>query len=411
MTDLSFSPTNRTEVDCSPGDELHILILPSFYHDPEKPILGIFFKDQAAALQQAGVKVRIVYQEGRRLQALRLSALPQNHFQVKTRSEDGLLTMRQHGWNTLAQTTRGGLLWAWLTQRLVRRYVQQFGKPDIIHAHNTLWAGYAARKAAHEHGVPYLVTEHSTAFPTQAVPRSAQRYVREVLRDASEVITVSQALARAMQNYLAGRQAVVVPNVVHTDYFTLPPVEPAPRPFQFLTVAKLFPKKGIHVLLRAFAHRFRHEPEANLCIAGEGPLRQELEALRNELELQSNVRFLGELSREEVRLAMWRSHAFVLPSLHETFGVVVIEALATGLPVIATRCGGPEEILTSQTGLLLESGDENGLVNALDYMWDHSAEYSRQALRDHAVRYYGPATIAATLKNIYSDLICRNKVD
>src|SRR6266487_318289 len=139
----------------------HVLFLPSFYSDPDKPLLGSFFKEQAQAVRKAGLTVGVAYVEPRRLRALRIGALKENHGQITSCEEDGLPTTRLRGWNPLLQSVPGGLVWSLATRFLVGRYVMRFGRPDVIHAHNAHWAGFAAYQIWRRSGIPYVVTEHS----------------------------------------------------------------------------------------------------------------------------------------------------------------------------------------------------------------------------------------------------------
>ena len=103
---------------------------------------------------------------------------------------------------------------------------------------------------------------------------------------------------------------------------------------------------------------------------------------------------------------MWRANCFVLPSYAENFGVVLIEALATGLPVISTRCGGPEDIISGSVGILLEPGDERGLADALLAMRERPAPCDK-AVREYAVGRYGYSAVGPQLRDFYCRLLER----
>lgn len=382
---------------------MHVLILPSFYTDTEKPVVGAFFKEQALALHKMGTEVHIAYVEPRRLRALSRYRIIENHFQITFSEEDGLPTMRMRGWNPLMQTVPGALVWSLLTERLIDCYVKRFGAPDLIHAHNSLWAGYAASKVKKRYDIPYVVTEHSTGIAANAIPNLAKSFVRRTFSDANAIVSVSRGLANAMKPYCGGKDVIVVPNVVQTDYFSLSPNRSQTPPFIFLGIANLVERKGFHVLIKAFAKRFKNKHNVRLEIGGDGPQRRNLEVLCKTLGIEDNVSFLGALSREQVREAMWRAHAFVLPSFLETFGVVLIEAMSTGLPVIATNCGGPEYIVNPKVGVLINPGDEIGLGDALQWMLDKSRFLYRD-IREHTISHYGEPTVATSLQNIYQEI-------
>ena len=295
----------------------------------------------------------------------------------------------------------------WLVQsaKLVNEYTRLYGKPDLIHAHSNIWGGIAANRAAHSLAVPYIVTEHSSLFARSRLPFWQKKEISLVLQRASAVITVSDSLRRLLIDYLPHGQIDVVPNMVDTDLFCLPEVSRKTDLFVFLTVALLNYNKGIHLLLRAFARKFMKVAGVELWIGGDGPQRRYLERLATELRIAGQVRFLGVLSREKVRDYMWQANAFVLPSYYETFGVVVIEAMSTGLPVIGTRCGGPEEIITPQSGRLVPTGDIEGLADAMQLLREEYSCYSADEISRAAAERYGTTAVVDQLMNIYSRIL------
>ena len=131
--------------------------------------------------------------------------------------------------------------------------------------------------------------------------------------------------------------------------------------------------------MRAFAAAFRNgPPRVTLDIGGDGPQRRELESLAHNLGVADRVHFLGSLSQRQVKEALWRSNFFVLPSFVETFGVVFIEAMATGLPVIGTRCGGPDDFILADVGMLIEPGDVENLSQALISAYKNYSYYKKR---------------------------------
>ncbi len=187
---------------------------------------------------------------------------------------------------------------------------------------------------------------------------------------------------------------------VDDHYWVPPPTSGTASPFTFFVQAHLSRRKGIDILIRAFGSKFRADTSVRLVIGGGGVIQPELEVLVRALGVESQVTFLGAIPRDAVRQAMWNANCFVLPSLAENFGVVLIEALATGLPIISTRCGGPEDIITSEVGVLLQPGDEHGLADALAVTRSGPA-YDSDALSAYAASRYGYATVGAHLRDLY----------
>lgn len=384
--------------------QLHVLFLPSFYDDPDKPVVGSFFKEQALAMSSIGVKVGLVYYEPRSLRAFSFSKLKESYFQTTSSNENGLTTVRLHGWNPYLQSSVGGLVWSLFTEHLVKLYISTNGRPDIIHAHNAVWAGYAASRINKRLGIPYVVTEHSGGFLSGNISGFQMRMARSVYSAASEVIAVSTTLANSLDILLMGRSRKIVPNCVDMKYFSLPVYPRKYSPFSFLMVARLTENKGVDVLLEAFAMRFRDEPDVYLRIGGDGPKMQDLVKLTLHLGVQDKVTFLGELHREGVRDAMWDSNVLIVSSFHETFGIVLIEAMATGIPVIATRCGGPNDIVTNKTGILVDIGNIRELAVAMDKLRNENVGSSAE-LRNYVNDSFSSSRVAGSIKNIYENCL------
>jgi glycosyltransferase involved in cell wall biosynthesis len=385
----------------------HVLILPSWYPTPENPLNGIFFYEQAKALRAEGVRVGVVYPQLKSLLRARSDEIGSNPFRILFAEEEGIPTLRGLGWFIPKFLPRAlvYLLWA---QRLVGEYVKRFGVPDLVHAHSALWGGVAALRVPRALGRPYVLTEHFSGFLEGTIDSFRAAYAKKAFSGASLVIAVSKPLAETLKKYsVEERKLRVVPNMVDVSFFTLPPKQRQETPFRFLTVAFLERLKGMHILLQAFAIAFGREKHVRLMVGGDGPQRSELEELARRLGIADQVVFLGLLSREGVREAMWQANAFVLPSLAETFGVVLIEALSTGLPVVATRCGGPEDIVRDGVGILCDPGDVHGLANALVEIYRDYPAYrkSEAQIRQYAVDAFSSKAVARSLLDVYEEVL------
>ena len=170
---------------------------------------------------------------------------------------------------------------------------------------------------------------------------------------------------------------------------------PADGKWMLLQSCRLIAKKGVDDTLRAFASIVKIWPKAQLIIAGDGPLRGDLEKLASELGISAQVRFVGFLNQQQLRDEVYRSHLFVHPSRtsldgnREGIPNSMLEAMASGLPVIATRHGGiPEAVTDGESGLLVAENDSAGLAAAMSRMISdaalasHLAEGGRRAVED-----------------------------
>jgi len=387
----------------------HIVLFPSWYPTDYFPVRGSFFQEQAQALKEEGARVGVIYADMRSYRTLKLGKRLATRFQISECIEHGVVTYRFHGWNPLNARIRKKLTLK-LTKRMWRIYTAKWGRPDIIHAHSAIWGGIAARAISQQTGVPYMITEHSSGFTRGLIRGWQQKAIKDAIGHASTLITVSRSLKQILQPYLHqnASNVVVIPNMVDTSFFAMSPNLRIPHPFRFLTVAFLSPNKGIDNLLKAFALVFKNNPDVALEIGGDGPQRQQLEQRAAQLGIENQVTFLGYLSREAVRDAMWRANAFVLPSYVETFGIVLVEAMATGLPVIGTRSGGPEEIITPTMGILVQPGDVQALSEALEKIRQQRNSFAPAVeIRNIVIQKYSKKTVIEQLMNIYHQKVER----
>ncbi len=181
----------------------------------------------------------------------------------------------------------------------------------------------------------------------------------------------------------------------------------APR---LLAVASFLPIKGLSTLLEAFAALRREGSDATLRLVGDGPLEDELREKSADLGVSDSVTFLGLLPPQSVRDEMAAADMLVIASRFETFGVVAIEALAMGLPVVSTRCGGPKEALASpplpeNCAEFAAVDDAASLASALRRMIDRRRNIDRPSLRAAAIATFGRQAFARQMRAIYISAI------
>lgn len=375
---------------------MHVLFLPSWYLYSHSHVQGIFFKEQALALLKAGIKVGLIYPEiwGVRTLLTRTDIDDPPRFQTIISEDGGLVEIRLKGFAF-------GPTWPWVTtwsaRKLLEQYSRHFGRPDLIHAHVAVWAGMAASYLP----LPYVLTEHWTGYREGLLSSWQKPLVRRAFRRAQVRMAVGSALTQDIEPYTDGLPVEVVPNLIDTEFFVPPASRPAPPPFRLITVANLRKRKRIDSIIRTLAHLVGNGLDVVLDIGGDGPEREALKQLANDFGIASRVTFLGPLSREGVRRAMQRAHLFVLPSEYETFGVVYVEAMACGLPVVASRCGGPEDYVTPDVGLLVPKGDDRALATAILDVLRSYERFDGNQIRCYAERHFSASVIAKKLIAIY----------
>jgi sugar transferase (PEP-CTERM/EpsH1 system associated) len=283
-------------------------------------------------------------------------------------------------------------------------------RPDIVHTRN--WTCIDAIIGARLAGVPVVIHgEHGreAADPEGRNPR--RRQVRRLLAPfVTEFVTVSRDLARWLveQVRVPARKVRTIYNGVDTGRFA-PGDRAAARhalgiPDDWAvagTVSRLDPVKDQAGLIRAFAQT-PNVGKSALVIAGDGPSRPQLEAVIKELGLGGRVRLLGE--RDDVPLVLRALDVFVLPSIGEGISNAILEAMATGLAVIATRVGGNVELVREAvTGSLIEPRSPEALAEALTaYLADPArARKHGAAGRERAVAEFGLERMLAAYEALY----------
>lgn len=186
-------------------------------------------------------------------------------------------------------------------------------------------------------------------------------------RRADLVITVSRYCADRLAELYGVSNAVVVPELIDLDawreLFRVNAVPPDPTKFTVLSVCRFYPRKRLDVLLRAAALVRDHIPELELRIVGNGQEYKKLHAMCFELRLESTVRWLGDLSRSALAREYTRADIFCLPSVQEGFGIVFLEAMAAGKPIVAARAAAVPEVV--HHGLLVEPANPEALAEAI----------------------------------------------
>lgn len=288
------------------------------------------------------------------------------------------------------------------------RALQRSGwRPEVIHAH-VFEAGFPALLLGRRLGCPVVVSEHFTAFQRDLVRGADRLIAKYCFRHADLVCPVSEDLRRQLEAVQPRGRYRVVPNVVDTTVFR-PASDPRPGPpsdaIRLLNVATLDEKKRHADLLEAVSRLRERGLEVVLDIIGEGNLSSQLQSHARQLGLGEAVRFLGSRSPAEVAERMRESDVFVLPSRFENLPVVLLEAMATGLPIVATAVGGVPEIVDQQAGLLVPPGDVERLTSAIETVASRLGSFDRAMLAARAQHRYGAAAVGRVWDEIYDTLL------
>lgn len=397
---------------------MNLFLLPSWYPSPSSPIGGIFTQEQAQALAALTPDITVIASLWGHADGVLPARSPwrwpqQALWRLRQPNDD----VRQN--EGVHEVFNAKLHWS---DRLpfggVRQLVavnrrnfqlaqQRFGKIDLIHAHVSYPGGYIASLLAQEHGIPYVLTEHMSPFPFPQLLHGGQPLpeIAQAFQQAAASIAVSPSLADRIASFGYPRP-LVIPNVVDERAFALG--QPSSSKTVFFTLCGISEQKGIDHLLDAIALWNPPAEQFEFRIGGDGPQRAAYQAKAQALGLADRVRWLGPVSRAQAPALFRGCHIFVMPSRHETFGVVYAEAIASGKPIIATRCGGPESIVNAINGQLVDVGDVPALAQVMQDMAANWHSYSPQAIRQDFEARFSRHAVVQQLRALYQQILKEN---
>jgi len=393
---------------------MHILIIPSEHYVTQKePLAAIFQHHQAHALKEKGIKVGVV-SAGFLPFRMMLNAYPYPPFE----RDDGVNTYRCYKRIFVPGRIANKVFLKKLVGlylKLFCKYINEQDMPDIIHAHNCLYAGLAALKIKQKYDIPYLITEHSSAYARGLISNQEAELIREILQHSDAKTVVSTELGRRLEILFGADACPSYPifNILDDSFEkegnVLEGVKNNKDVFTYLNIGSLDANKNHSDILDAFASKFMGNSKVQLKIGGDGPLRKRLETQAKDLRIAKQVVFTGMLSRDRVLWEMRNCSVFVLASIFETFGVVLIEALSCGKPVIATRCGGPEDIVNQNNGILVATKNSNELAEAMSYIYLNIEKYDASFIRSDCLTRFGKDSFIKKLQSIYSSIMAKKR--
>ncbi|HEY4095821.1 MAG TPA: glycosyltransferase [Baekduia sp.] len=368
---------------------LRCLVVATWYPSATRPVDGIFVRETARAVARCN-DVAVLFAE---------PAAPGEPPARSDRVEDGLRTVRI-AFRPLP-TRRASLPLRLLALRTGFARLAATGfRPDVVHAHVYV-GGAGAVLMGRRAGIPVVVSEHLGAFVAGTLRAPQRRLARWVYEHADLTCPVSDDLGRRLATLAPRATLCTMSNVVDTTIFH-PGGGRVDGPPRLLAVGALEPRKRFDQLLYALPS-LREEAPIVLDIAGAGPSRGALEALARRLGVSDAVTFHGRQTPHAVATLMRHADVLVLPSIVENQPVVLLEAQACGLPVVATDVGGISEIVNPTTGLLIPPDDPAALTSAITSIL--STTYNPTTLSTHAQTHYSHTTLAAQWDTVYRKLI------
>lgn len=387
---------------------MNVIIIPSFIYSRHDPTLGSFVFEQAETLAKQGHHVALLFCDTYSVKYFKYYA----HYEEKCEIKNGVEVYRCKAFCPLKHSNGFYGCEEIFSKKIIELYYKHLSDfhPDIIHAHCCVWAGVAAYKLSKKISVPYVITEHSTGYVlgSQKHKGKYRKKMQCAFSEAGKVICVSQALSAVIEEYTSN--CTVLGNVIDCDLFKPEAISRNDHHTVFLTVCYMkslaqLKKKGIDILIDSYAQVVKKRPNSVLRIGGSGDAVKIVKEWIQEEGLEQYVQFVGELSRDEVARNMAECDVFVLPSRYETFGVVYIEAMSCGKPVIGTKTGGPDSFVTDESGILVDVGDRQQLTEAMCHIADNLSKYDPEKIRQNVIDNFSMEAIGKKLDEVYTEVI------
>ena len=388
---------------------LHILIIASWY-PKMNDLSGIFVKEQAEMLFRNGYKVTVLHPY---LKGTFYNSLKTRKSELNISDEDGIQVIR------IAVSPFMPFFKSFSYLKLVKQVEHSFdfffsgeNIPDIIHSHALFMGGVVAYKLSKKHNIPFVHTEHTSGlvFNPESYSYIDIALLKKVYSFAQKVIFVSEFVKNKLtENYnQVNQNFVVIHNVVHSSFFTALLESETQDPLRFIIICNLFPVKDLDLLIDSWKLFVSQFPQAKLTIAGDGPLKNKLKDKVVFLNIEDSVIWLNTLSRIEVINQIDLHDVLLSTSKIETFGMTVAEAIGRGKPVVSTNSGGVIDIITHETGLIVDRHPE-AFSKGMAFMKMNYQNFQPSHLQKYAYNKFSETRIYSQLHNLYSSILKNEK--
>jgi len=291
--------------------------------------------------------------------------------------------------------------------KAVKISIQEFQKfnfsPHIVHCHvagRNLWLAQKYFK-----GIPIIISEHWSGYISGEFKKQSfflRKYLIKKINKCQCIISVSNHLTKALTEEGVKLKIKQIGNVIDVKEKH---ILGDSNEMNFFVIADLEDQvKNISGILNAFQLISSSYPKFKLNIVGDGTDSFKLKQRSISLKINENVNFLGRVTQNEVQNLLTKADCVIVNSNYETFSMITLESILTGCPVIATKCGGPEQFINKNNGLLIEKNNTAELANAMQYIFKKKTSYSPDKVRNSITEKYSKDQIRKELNLVYNSI-------
>lgn len=290
--------------------------------------------------------------------------------------------------------------------RLYNHVVAKEGTPDLVYSHysrNIALSTAVAEKIP----VPIVGMEHWSELGKTIIKPAVLKRSRNCYPKLAQLLVVSEALKNNIKKQI-GIESIVVPNIIGSE-FQYKPTTRKDTCIRFLSTGNLLPIKRMDLIIKAFANLDKRLSNWDLTIVGGGVEMPKLKKLVEDNGLSDRIHIVGRKTRPEIVELINNTDVYVLASTSETFGVAAAEALACGVPVIATDCGGPRDFITPENGIIIPVNDQQKMEEAIVYMSNNLKNYNKEEIAKDFHSKFSSEAVAKQLTEIFENVIKKKK--
>lgn len=375
---------------------MKVLVIPSWYPNGTDKLMGIYHKEYAYALTKMGIDVDMLFVYRQRLSnPIKYLFMDKREIDIEETYKVYKIMMmdiEKININLFVKNYVNKL------DKLYKEYIKTNSKPDILHAEVTFPAGYAVCILGKKYNIPVVVTEHSSGF-VKYFNGKYEKYGKYVLEN-SKYTTVSDLMRKQISNLKTDID--LIPNLVDTELFHRK--KEKHNGLNLITVSAFRVGKGIEYLIEAMSMLVNKNIDVHLNIIGDGYLMGNYKEITTKYGMDKYITYYGQKTKEEISKILPNNDIFVIPSTYESFCIPGVEALASGLPIVSTRCYGPEEYIDNKCGEFCDIKDPKGLADAIIKVSKKLDKYDVKYLRKVADKY-SYKKVCTDAINIYKELL------
>lgn len=383
---------------------MKIFVIARGYPSDQEPTWGCFEKDQAEALAKLGHLVTYLSVDTRFRKHRRSLGMKHN---IINKVSIYILEFIPFAVLFFVPKRLKEIFYTYLYFRVFKQAIKQEGCPDVLYAHYLGYMKYAILFGK-KYNIPTIGLEHWSKLAAKQIQPDMLSLARQIYPQLNQLITVSSFLKNNIKKNIDVNNIQVVPNLLGEEFTYRS--NNTNHSFTIVSAGRLVSSKGFDLLIDA-VHQIQTllPNEWKLLIIGGGEMKATLQEQINTLHLQEHIQLVGPQTKAEIVRLFQQSDLFALPSQLETFGVVYIEALACGLPIIATDCGGPSDIITKENGILIPNEDMEALKEAILHISNNLNDYNREAIAKDCQARFASDVIAKRLTTIFVETIKTHK--